>query len=56
MRLEKVTGPPFGVTCCKCQKRTESDRDVYADLDGEPFKAYYCSGCVGKPGRNGRAS
>jgi len=56
MRLQQVTGRPFTITCHACGRRAvagdkaEEYRDrvpgpVFADLDGEPFKAYYCSEC-----------
>ena len=54
MRLGKVTGRPFIVFCLKCGEKlyggdvdSESPKyPVYADLDGEPFKAYYCAQCA----------
>lgn len=51
MRLEQVTGRPFIVFCLKCGKKqyagdVDGQKPVYADMDGEPFKAYYCSECV----------
>lgn len=58
MNLKKVTGKPFTVTCIKCGKQSSTGDEVkdalgreeteifYADLDGIPFRAYYCQGCV----------
>ena len=31
--------------CIKCDKWFNSD-DLYADVEGEPFKDYYCIKCV----------
>lgn len=31
--------------CVECGK-WHSTRDLYADTDGEPFKAYYCEACI----------
>lgn len=53
--LVVVTGRPFAVYCAGCNTRAYAgDVDttdtkhhpVYADLDGEPFKAYYCATCA----------
>ena len=39
--------PVFQPTCIQCGKQMQSDREViYADSDGEPFKAYYCEPCA----------
>lgn len=47
MRLQQVMGLPFSVQCCVCQRHVQTDRvTVYADLDGEPFKAYVEAACV----------
>lgn len=33
--------------CCACGKRADQNHaTVYADHDGEPFKAYYCAECA----------
>jgi hypothetical protein len=57
MTLKLVTGPAFSVTCLNCKKGfmagspgidrfgRETTSKIYADLDGEPFKAYYCEPC-----------
>jgi hypothetical protein len=58
MRIQPVTGPAFRTKCICCDKsltagtqgldsfgRLLTDK-VFADLDGEPFKAYYCEDCV----------
>jgi len=58
MRFKLVTGPVFSITCLGCgehnQAGSESYRsaatgrldgrpdNIYADLDGEAFVAYYC--------------
>lgn len=46
------TGTPFSITCEGCRNRfiagnKPSGTAVYADLDGAPFKAYYCAMCAG---------
>ena len=48
MNLKLVTGPAFRTNCRKCGKGVEAgdNHTVYADLDGEAFKAYYCADCV----------
>ena len=56
MRLVRVQPrPAFYATCVKCKRRvlTDSGGDyrvkaepVYADLDGEPFRAYLCQDCI----------
>jgi hypothetical protein len=48
MKLAKVNPcPVFLVTCIKCGKKVMSDiQPTYADLDGKPFKDYYCFKCV----------
>jgi hypothetical protein len=44
--------PSFAFTCKKCERhlmagqQADQGREVYADLDGEPFKTYYCADCV----------
>lgn len=53
MNLQPVTGKFCFVFCCKCGEQTAigDGADQFrrspgkADLDGEPFKAYYCSAC-----------
>jgi hypothetical protein len=35
--------------CLGCGKRmvlSKAEPPIYADLDGEPFRAYYCPACV----------
>ena len=34
------------VSCYRCGARSLL-KETYADLDGEPFRAYYCSDCAG---------
>ena len=53
MRLQEVTGRPFIVFCLRCDKKqwagdVDGQTPVFADLNGEPFKAYYCAECAGK--------
>ena len=45
MRLRKVyqDEPRFYVTCIRCQRFISPK---FADLEGEPFKAYYCGDCA----------
>lgn len=48
MRLQvnsNITGYPFEFICCLCGVQVTSTRGYCADLDGEPFKAYYCLPC-----------
>ena len=45
MRLEPINGPRIRVTCVRCSGRTWSDKAV-ADLDGAPFRDYYCEPCA----------
>ena len=37
--------------CKGCDKRmvlSRAEPTIYADLDGEPFKAYYCEQCAAR--------
>jgi hypothetical protein len=44
MRLQVVKMRPGQVLqCCRCLRMS---RDVFADLDGKPFIAYYCVACL----------
>lgn len=45
MKLRHVPPPFFWVDCHGCGKIKRTDH-VVADLDGEPFKAYYCEQCA----------
>ena len=58
MNLQVVTGRPFVVNCIKCNRPSWmgdvtafDDKGAtkhiggFADLTGEPFKAYYCHEC-----------
>lgn len=48
MRFQEVNRVPiFVCNCIRCGKSMQSDKEfkILADLDGEPFKAYYCSPC-----------
>lgn len=55
MKTEKLIKvnpyPYFTVVCLKCSKVLHSKHDViYADLNGKPFKAYYCYDHINKNG------
>ena len=48
MNLKPVNPEPQPgqrLLCASCGKMKEA-RKMFADLDGEPFKAYYCSECT----------
>lgn len=48
MRLKQVSmNPlyPIRVTCCTCGEQILAHH-AQADLDGEPFVAYYCEPCA----------
>ena len=49
MRLQRNSGSTialrFVFNCIACGKRTYNTEEWFADLDGEPFKAYYCQVC-----------
>lgn len=47
MNLQRIalSTPLFYFFCIACNKESRSDCG-HADLDGEPFKAYYCSHCT----------
>jgi hypothetical protein len=53
IELKDQKKPAFGFTCLSCNGRFQTDlcRFVFADLDGEPFKAYYCEHCAGIYGK-----
>ena len=45
-RLKWVPAGPSGhvyLSCCVCGVRTT---EIFADHNGEPFKAYYCTPCA----------
>jgi len=50
VNLQLVPVAPSGTltfACCACGKRADQNHaPVYADHDGEPFKAYYCAECA----------
>lgn len=48
MRLKTVATPPhFIVKCFKCGRQVNTANEpLLADLDGEAFKAYYCTRCA----------
>lgn len=39
---------PFRTACIRCGSAIQTDRDdkARADLDGIPFRAYYCGSCA----------
>jgi len=43
IRVENKRGYMF--TCIKCHRKTAN---IYADMWGKPFKAYYCVPCLKK--------
>lgn len=48
MNLQRVSiGCParMMLNCCKCGGRFR-DKELYADLDGAPFSAFYCEPCA----------
>ena len=45
MRLQKVGGPTLQLVCIRCGGRFSS-ASMLADLDGVPFRAYYCAPCA----------
>jgi len=67
MRLEAVLPSVFCVyfICKRCEKRmvlSKAHPPIYADLDAEAYKTYYCADCVAEmtngrvqesPGRSG---
>ena len=36
----------FLAVCLNCNKRVWSSEGLFSDLEGEPFKAYYCHSCA----------
>jgi hypothetical protein len=43
--------PVFTAACCDCGTTlTNLTNRLYADLDGEPFKAYLCKACAAQRG------
>lgn len=48
MRLRHVVTPPhFSFQCPKCNERMESThQEPVADLDGTPWRDWYCPECV----------
>ncbi len=50
LQLVMPTSVSFLCSCNRCEKRMWVDKHngnkVYADLDGESFKAYYCEECA----------
>ena len=42
--------PTFRCVCITCGKAMLSSKEVvFADLEGEPFKAYFCARCASEP-------
>ena len=46
MNIIEVDGTNFFCTCLTCVGIIRPGISRWADLDGEPWKAYYCHGCV----------
>lgn len=45
-RVRKFTVAPLTYTCIHCERRMSDDTDVvWADLNGVPFRDYYCWTC-----------
>ncbi len=44
-RFKKVGGCQFFARCYRCEKKLYIKDEFWADLDGEPFKAYFCHSC-----------
>jgi hypothetical protein len=40
-----LTDARFVFVCCNCGIQSDNTEGYGADLDGEPFKAYYCLLC-----------
>lgn len=51
-RLEKVTGTAFSVKCRHCGALVGAGNgfDTVADLDGEPWTAYFHAECAARAG------
>ena len=43
-RVEKGSSPVL-IYCCSCHTM-RLEVECYADLDGKPFKSYYCQECA----------
>lgn len=54
MRLVPVTGRIILVVCARCCRLVFAGTgySTQGDLDGEPFRAYYCAACVEELGRS----
>ena len=53
LRPINPANPVFYATCAGCECRAPSylpngDPFLFADLDGEPFQAYFCADCAAK--------
>jgi uncharacterized protein YlaI len=51
MNLQRMNDDRYAAyfICLDCGKRlvlSRAEPPIYADLDGEPFKAYYCPDCA----------
>ena len=45
--IQASSFPAFSARCIQCGKRMQSDRaPIFADCQGEPFKAYFCEPCA----------
>lgn len=49
MNLKPINPAPrpglYKLLCCKCGQWTDG-AETFADLDGEPFQAFYCAICA----------
>ena len=47
--FRQVSGKPLNYRCISCGRMVDASREaVFADIEGEPFKAYYCEPCKNK--------
>jgi NAD-dependent SIR2 family protein deacetylase len=47
VNLQPIQGKPFTFACIRCGGKTVSDAPgSMADLDGVPFRAWYCAKCA----------
>lgn len=46
MKLHPIGGRSFSFTCIRCGTRAQNTGSAAADLDGVPFRDYYCSACA----------
>lgn len=48
MNFKQVGGPPFRFVCIECKQVFDHGMDTiaYADLEGRPWRDYYCNQCA----------